>query len=275
MNNLIIKEKLTAFLKEDIGDTDITSDIIFPINQIGEAKIIAKEHGILSGSELIKNVYQLISLDIKVTLYKQDKDVIKPGETLALITGPVRYILTGERLILNLIQRMSGIATTTHNAIQKLNNPNIRICDTRKTTPGFRIFEKYAVTCGGGFNHRRGLYDGVMIKDNHIALTGSITKAVEIIQNELGHMVPIEVETESSEQVKEAVKAQANIIMFDNQTPDQINKLAKLVPNHITTEASGGINLDNIHTYHTCTVDYISLGFLTHSIHSLDMSLII
>ena len=275
MDFLLVEKKLAAFLSEDIGHGDLTSSTIFPKDYTGTAKVISKDSGVLSGANLITHVYQLISEDVKVTLHKHDKDLINSGDVLATISGPVRFILTGERVMLNLIQRMSGIATQTNEAIKALNNPAIRICDTRKTTPGFRLFEKYAVTCGGGFNHRYGLYDGVMIKDNHIAFAGSIIQAVEKIKLTAGHMVPIEVETESEEQVKEAVNAKANIIMFDNQTPKKIHELSKLVPAHITTEASGGITLENLHQYSTCPVHYISLGFLTHSVHSLDISLII
>lgn len=275
MDYFQVKEQLLTFLSEDIGHTDLTSDIIFSNQHVGTAKVIAKKSGVFSGAKLITYVYQLLSDDIQVTLHKNDRDLIKHGDILATISGPVRVILTGERVMLNLIQRMSGIASATYNAIKTLDNSSIRICDTRKTTPGFRLFEKYAVTSGGGFNHRHGLYDGVMIKDNHIAFAGSITKAVNEIKNNLGHMVPIEVETESKEQVKEAVKANVNIIMFDNQTPQAINQLSQLVPAHITTEASGGIHLNNLKQYKNCTVDYISLGFLTHSVHSLDISLTI
>lgn len=275
MNYLQVEKKLRTFLSEDIGHTDLTSEAVFPKDHIGTAKVISKESGVFSGANLITLVYQLLSADIEVILHKDDKEVIQNGDILATISGPVQVILTGERVMLNLIQRMSGIASATYEAIKILNNPSIRICDTRKTTPGFRLFEKDAVTCGGGFNHRHGLYDGVMIKDNHIAFSGSITQAVQKIKATLGHMVPIEVETESEGQVKEAVQAEANIIMFDNQTPESIHKLSKLVPAHIATEASGGITLNNLHEYGTCLIDYISLGYLTHSAHSLDISLTI
>src|SRR5699024_1304152 len=206
---------------------------------------------------------------------KHDQDLIQSGDVLATITGPVQIILTGERVMLNLLQRMSGIATITQKAIKTLNNPSINICDTRKTTPGFRLFEKHAITCGGGFNHPHGLYDGVMIKDNHIAALGSITQSVEKVKKILGHNVSREVETKSEAQVQEAIQAGAHIIMFDNQSPQSIHKLSKLVPSYITTEASGGITLNNLNDYNTCVIDYISLGFLTHSAHSLDISLTI
>ena len=275
MNIIQVEEKLRVFLAEDIGHTDLTSSTIFPMDYVDEAKVIAKEAGVFSGANLIQYVYRILSNEVKVTLYKHDQDLVQSGDVLATITGPIQIILTGERVMLNLLQRMSGIATVTQKAIKILDNPSINICDTRKTTPGFRLFEKHAITCGGGFNHRHGLYDGVMIKDNHIAAAGSITQAVEKVKNTLGHMVMIEVETESEVQVQEAIHAGANIIMFDNQSPQSIHKLSKLVPPYITTEASGGITLDNLKNYNTCVIDYISLGFLTHSAHSLDISLII
>src|SRR5699024_2121499 len=192
MNIIQVEEKLRVFLAEDIGHTDLTSSTIFPMDYVKEAKVIAKEAGVFSGANLIQHIYQILSYEVKVTLYKHDQDLIQSGDVLATITGPVQIILTGERDMINLLQRMSGIAT-------------INISDTRKTTPGFRLFEKHAITCGGGFNHRYGLYDGVMIKDNHIAAAGSITQAVEKVKNTLGHMVMIEVETESEAQVQEAI----------------------------------------------------------------------
>src|SRR5699024_5024344 len=175
----------------------------------------------------------------------------------------------------NLLQRMSGIATVTQKAIKILDNPSINICDTRKTTPGFRLFEKHAINWGGRINHRHVLYDGVMIKDNHIAAAGSITQAVEKVKNTLGHMVMIEVETESEVQVQEAIHAGANIIMFDNQSPQSIHKLSKLLPPYITTEASGGLTFDNLKNYNTCVTGYLSFRYLNHTDHPLDVSLII
>lgn len=275
MNHLLLKEKLRQFLLEDIQHQDITSHTIFPTNETGTALIYAKADGILAGIDVIKTAYAMLDDDIDVILHKADGESIKKGEQIATISGRIRSILTGERVILNLLQRMSGIATLTAKAVQTLNNPNIKIVDTRKTTPGLRIFEKYAVTCGGGFNHRHGLYDMVMIKDNHIAFAGSIEKAVSLVRKKIGPAVKIEVETETIEQVKEAVAQNVDIIMFDNRTPDEINEMSQYVPEHILTEASGGITLENLHLYRNTNVDFISLGFLTHSVIALDLSLII
>jgi len=275
MNELFIKEKIKQFLLEDIHHEDLTSDAIFPSTQTGTASLYAKNNGILAGVDLIKTVYNILDDEIDVQLFKTDGDELKKGERIATISGKIRSILSGERVILNLLQRMSGIATITNKAVKTLDNPNIKITDTRKTTPGLRLFEKYAVRCGGGYNHRFGLYDAVMIKDNHIAFCGSIAKAVAMVRKKVGPTVKIEVETETISEVKEAVAQQVDIIMFDNRTPDEIIEMKKYVPDHILTEASGGITLENLHLYRHTNVDFISLGFLTHSVQALDMSLTI
>src|SRR5699024_5618042 len=275
MNKLLINEKLKEFYIEDIGHQDITAANIFPSKEKTTAYFYAKESGVLAGVNIIEQMYAIIDANVKVNLKKTDGETVEVKETIAEVTGPVQAILTGERIILNLLQRMSGIATMTYQTVQKLNDPTIKVCDTRKTTPGLRMFEKYAVTCGGGFNHRNGLYDGVMIKDNHIVAAGSIQKAVEKVRDAVGPMVKIEVETETKEQVMEAVEAACDIIMFDNRPPAEIKELLPLVPAHILTEASGGITPDTIHTFNGVGVDVISLGFLTHSVSALDISLML
>jgi len=273
MNNILMKQKLEQFLLEDIGTNDLSATTIFPISDIGSAVFQAKETGTLAGLAIIQATYQLLDSDVHATLFKKDGDDVITGEHIAKVTGPIQTILTGERVILNIIQRMSGIATMTKQVVQRLNNSDIQVCDTRKTTPGLRMFEKYAVTCGGGYNHRYGLYDGVMIKDNHIAFCGSIEKAVQKAREQLGPMVKIEVETESKEEVEAAVQAGCDVIMFDNQSPEVIFEWNKLVPETIITEASGNITLENIASYRDCGVNCISLGSLTHSVSSLDISL--
>ncbi|WP_226037028.1 carboxylating nicotinate-nucleotide diphosphorylase [Aquibacillus saliphilus] len=272
MNQLKMKQKIEQFLLEDIGDRDITSQSVFPQEQQGTGVFIAKDSGVLSGVHIIAHTYQLLNSSIKVNIQKHDGESLEKGDEIATVTGQVSDLLTGERVILNLMQRMSGIATLTEQAVKTLGSERTKICDTRKTTPGLRMFEKYAVTCGGGFNHRFGLYDGIMIKDNHIAFCGSISKAVAKVKEGLGHMVKIEVETESSEQVQEAVQANVDVIMLDNQSPEEVKVLVDLIPKSIITEASGNITLENIHDYRDSGVDYISLGLLTHSVKSLDIS---
>lgn len=273
MNVLKLKKKLEEFFLEDLGELDISSQTIFGNTSRGEAIIIAKEDGILAGVDVIEAGYSLFTEKMEVDLKKQDGDVLKKGDVIAEIEGPVSIILSGERVVLNLLQRMSGIATLTNKAKNLLQSDHTRICDTRKTSPGLRMFEKYAVRCGGGFNHRFGLYDGVMIKDNHIAFAGSILNAVNEVRAKTGHMVKIEVEIENKEQLLEAIEAGADVIMFDNRSPDEVAKFVEITPKHIITEASGGIGLHNLADYRHTKVDYISLGMLTHSFQSLDISL--
>jgi nicotinate-nucleotide pyrophosphorylase (carboxylating) len=272
MNKLKLRSLIEQFFIEDIGEQDITTDLIFSDNTKGEVVFLAKETGIFCGEDIIKTGFQLLNPQINIQLFVKDGDPIERGQRLAVASGEISTLLKGERVILNLIQRMSGIATLTRKAVETLDSSFTRICDTRKTTPGLRMLEKYAVRCGGGYNHRYGLYDGVMIKDNHISFAGSITRAVDLVREKLGHMVKIEVETETKDQVIEAVEAGVDVIMFDNRTPDEIKALIKLVPDHIITEASGGIDLNNLGSYRDCGVHYISLGFLTHSYKALDIS---
>lgn len=273
MNELKLKTMLKQYFIEDIGERDITSQSIFPKDAQGQGTFLAKDTGIVAGLPIIETAYQLLDESIEVKWYVSEGDPIDKGEKIAEVKGGIIAILSGERVILNLLQRMSGIATLTRRSVNTLNDPSIKVCDTRKTTPGLRMLEKYAVVKGGGINHRRGLYDGVMIKDNHIAFRGSITKAVEAVRKSIGHMVKVEVETESKDDVLEAVSAGADVIMFDNRSPEEIKQLVPLVPEPIVTEASGGITLETLASYANTGVDYISLGFLTHSVSSFDISL--
>lgn len=272
MNQWRRKQQLEAFFTEDIGEHDYSTDFLFPKDHHGRLTFTSKAEGVFCGEDVITDGYQLLDPTITVELYIHDGDWMSEGETIATIDGPVGELLKGERVILNLIQRMCGIATLTKKAVKALNDKNIRICDTRKTTPGLRSFEKYAVRTGGGYNHRYGLYDAVMLKDNHIAFFGSVYEAIARAKAAIGHTVKIEVETETESQVVEAVEAGADIIMFDNQTPAEIKHLATLVPSSITTEASGGITLETLPDYRGLEIDYISLGFLTHSARALDIS---
>ncbi len=272
MNSILMNQAIQAFLLEDIGQHDLSAETVFPRDTMGEGVFLAKETGILCGISIPPKVYELLGGNIQFEAYKKDGDWIQKGDIIAAVTAPVRTLLSGERVILNLMQRMSGIASQTNFAVKQLDDSAIRICDTRKTAPGLRAFDKYAVQTGGGFNHRNGLYDGVMLKDNHIPFSGGITSAVSTVREKLGHMVKIEVETETAEQVKEAVQAGADIIMFDNRTPEEIKQLVKLVPPHITTEISGNVTLENIHRYKGSGANYLSLGSLTHSVRAFDIS---
>lgn len=272
MNRLKAKKLIESFLIEDIGVNDFSANTIFEDDKIGEGVFTAKTDGIISGTDIISLTYEAYGKNVDSEIIKKDKSEVKKGDIIAKVKGSVTTLLTCERVILNLMQHMSGIATATSCAVKLLNDNSIRICDTRKTLPGLRMFEKYAVTCGGGFNHRFGLFDGIMLKDNHIAFAGGIENAVKKVRSQTGHMIKIEVETENAEQVKEAVRAGADIIMFDNRTPEEIKELVKLVPKHIITEASGGINLNNISLFKGTNVNYISMGSVIHSAMPMDIS---
>ena len=272
MNTLKLRSLLEQFFIEDIGEQDITTDLIFPDDTKGEIVFLSKDNGIFCGEDIIHTGFKLLNLDIETKVFVKDGQNIEVGQKLATASGKIADLLKGERVVLNLIQRMSGIATLTQKAVSTLDSEHTKICDTRKTTPGLRMLEKFAVRTGGGFNHRFGLYDGIMIKDNHISFAGSISHAVDTVRKKAGHMVKVEVEVETEDQVKEAVKAGADIIMFDNRTPDEIKELIKLVPSGFITEASGGIQLSNLASYRDTGVDYISLGLLTHSYKALDIS---
>ncbi len=272
VNKLKLRLQLEQFFLEDIGERDLTSELIFGEDQTGKVVFLAKENGIFCGEEIIRLGYNVLSPLVDINLKVQDGDRIENGQVLAEAIGPVGALLKGERVILNLLQRMCGIATKTNEAVRVLNSSHTKICDTRKTTPGLRMLEKYAVRCGGGYNHRYGLYDAVMIKDNHISFAGSIPKAVEAARSKIGHMVKIEVETETKEQIVEAIEAGADVIMFDNRKPEEIKEWISIVPENVLTEASGGITLENLASYSDTGVDFISLGFLTHSVKALDIS---
>lgn len=272
MNKLKLRKMLEEFLIEDIGNGDLSAELIFDEGKVGTGVFVAKSDGIVAGTDIISATYEAFGSEVNVKIFKNDGEKVTKGEYIAEVYGEVRTLLTCERVILNLMQRMSGIATMARKAVENLDDDSIRICDTRKTTPGLRMLEKYAVTCGGGYNHRIGLYDGVMLKDNHIAFSGSIENAVKKVKSQLGHMVKVEVETESAEQVKEAVKAGADVIMFDNRTPDEVRELVKLVPENIVTEISGGVTVDTIGSFRGTGVNYISLGALTHSVIPVDIS---
>ncbi|KMM37530.1 carboxylating nicotinate-nucleotide diphosphorylase [Guptibacillus hwajinpoensis] len=272
MIGLKLKNDLEQFFIEDIGSADLSSELLFHAEQYGEAVFVVKEDGVFCGKEIIEAGFSLIDNDLIVDVSIEDGEFVQTEDVLATVKGRVRAILTGERVILNMIQRMSGISTMTAKAVGILNSSHTRICDTRKTTPGLRMYEKYAVRCGGGFNHRITLDGGVMLKDNHIAQFGSIERAVRHVRKRLGHMTKVEVETSSETDVLDAVKADVDIIMFDNCTPLEAAGYCKLVPNRIITEASGGITLQNLASYADVGVDYISLGCITHSVKSLDIS---
>lgn len=272
MNQLKLQEILKNFFIEDVGERDITSTALFSADDTGSFSFFAKADGIFCGKSIIETGFQLVDPNVTLKIFVADGEAVHAGQRLAEISGYIRNLLVGERVILNLVQRMSGIATAANQAVEILADRVTTPCDTRKTTPGLRMLEKYAVRCGGASNHRYGLYDAVMIKDNHIDFMGGITPAVEQARKSIGHTMKIEVEISNQAQLLEAIQAKADIIMFDNCTPEEIKEMQPLVPEGIITEASGGITLNNLASYKDTGVDFISLGCLTHSVTALDIS---
>lgn len=272
MNNLYLDKLLRTFFEEDIGPGDLSAESVFAADTIGELTLSAKEDGIFCGAEVIRQGFALLDPQARIECLVTDGAAVAAGDQLARVQASIRSLLSAERVVLNLIQRMSGIATATAAAVRQTLGTNAKICDTRKTLPGLRMLDKYAVRMGGGYNHRIGLFDCIMLKDNHIAFAGGILAAVAQARTRIGHTVKIEVEIENEAMLQEAVAAGADIIMFDNCSPDEIAAWIHHVPAHIATEASGGIHALNIAEYARSGVQWISLGYLTHSVRALDIS---
>lgn len=269
-------ESIRIWLREDVGSGDVTTSVTVPTGHESKGVIHAKEAGIVAGMPVAQLVFEVVDPTLEFTPFVQDGEAIAKGTILAEVEGSTHSILTGERLALNLLQRLSGIATRTRSFIDALEGLPVRLVDTRKTTPGHRMLEKYAVRMGGGANHRFGLYDAVMIKDNHIKGAGGITQAVSRARANIPHTMTIEVETESLEQVKEALTAGADIIMLDNMAPERMKEAVALIKSkapHVTVEASGNVSLQTIHSIAESGIDVISVGRLTYSFESLDISL--
>lgn len=272
MNKIKLRAMLQRFFIEDVGDMDLSAELLFSPDATGEMQLIAKESCVFSGADVIREGFRLMDAETAVVCHVKDGERIEARQVIATAKGAVRSLLSAERVILNCIQRMSAIATKTAELVALLEGSSTRLCDTRKTVPGLRMLDKYAVRSGGGFNHRSGLYDAVMLKDNHLAYAGSIQEAVARVRSELGHTMKIEVEIETRGQLIEAVEAGADIIMFDNRTPEEIISWLPLVPETIVTEASGNISAETLAAYGTTGVDYISVGALTHSVSAADIS---
>ncbi len=264
---------ISSFLEEDIGVGDITADSIFSPDQIGSANLVAREKMVIAGINVACEVFLVQNSSSDCDLKMEDGEVAEPGDILFKVTGPVVDLLKAERVSLNLLQRMCGIATLTALYVKKIEGCPVRITDTRKTTPGLRMLEKYAVRAGGGYNHRYNLADGVLIKDNHIAACSSITRAVARVRTTIPHTIRIEVEVETLEQVKECLECGVEIIMLDNMSPEMMVKAVELVNGKALVEASGGINLDTIETVAKTGVDIVSIGALTHSAPSCDIGM--
>ncbi len=260
-------------LREDLGDGDVTTNSLATEKEDSKAVIRAKARGVIAGLPIAKRVFQKLDPTVVCVDNIGDGEDIKPGDILSEINGGTRALLSGERLALNILQRLSGIATLTSKYVKAVEGLPVKILDTRKTAPGLRILDKYAVSVGGGFNHRFGLFDGVLIKDNHIAIAGGIQEAVAAIRKKYKQKYKIEVETSDLEQVKEALIAGADIIMLDNMSPEQMRKAVRLIDRNALVEASGGINLKNVRGVAETGVDFISVGALTHSAPALDIGL--
>ncbi|GAB4454532.1 MAG: carboxylating nicotinate-nucleotide diphosphorylase [Armatimonadaceae bacterium] len=260
-------------LSEDIGEGDITSQVTVPAEASATATMLVKADGVLAGLEVAMRTFTLVDDTVQTTLQAADGDTVTAGTVIATVIGPARSLLTAERVALNVLQRMSGTATLTRKFVDAVSGTGARIVDTRKTTPGLRVLEKYAVRQGGGYNHRIGLYDCILIKDNHLAAGGGVKATIERARAQAPHTVKIEVECKSLAEVEAAVIARADIILLDNMPVDTLRAAVTRIGNRATTEASGGINLNTVRAVAETGVDVISVGALTHSAPALDISL--
>jgi len=267
LNNLIKRA-----LEEDIGYGDITTMSLIPVDQKARGLFCAKTPGIVAGVRVSQKVFEYLDQEVKFEVLKNDGEEIIPGDVIAIVQGRARTLLTGERVALNFLQRLSGIASKTRKMADIIKYSQAELLDTRKTTPGLRVLEKYAVGVGGARNHRFGLFDGVMIKDNHIKAVGSIKKAVSTARHKVPHTVKIEVEVETMDQLREALEAHADIIMLDNMDVYEMTEAVKIVDGRALLEASGGINEGNLAEVARTGVNFISMGALTHAVSSLDIS---
>ncbi len=273
LNRFYIEEHVKNALKEDISFEDITTDNLTGENDKLNCILNTREDGIFCGKEVFETVFKLLSDDVEIKFYVKDGDTIKKGDKLAELSGPARAILTGERTALNYIQRMSGIATTSRKYQEAISGYNVRMVDTRKNTPNFRIFEKYAVKTGCGYVHRFNLSDCAMIKDNHVKFAGSITKAVEKLRKSISHAHKIEVECDTLEQVKEAITCGADIIMLDNMSIDTMKEAVTIINHQAIVEASGRVNMDTLKEIASTGVDIISSSAIVAKAPTLDLGL--
>lgn len=277
MNNITMKlnadDLILSALKEDITSEDISTNSVMPHYRLGEVELICKEDGVIAGLEVFKRVFELLDEKTEVTFSCKDGDTVKKGQKLGVIRGDIRVLLSGERTALNYLQRMSGIATYTRTIADLLKGTKTKLLDTRKTTPGMRIFEKYAVKVGGGYNHRYNLSDGILLKDNHIGAAGGVKQAVLMAKEYAPFVRKIEIEVENLDMLKEALEAGADIIMLDNMSVEDMKEAVRLTAGKAETECSGNVTKENVAKLVDIGVDYISSGALTHSSPILDLSL--
>lgn len=260
-------------LQEDISSEDVTTNAVMREKKEGEVQLICKQDGVIAGLGVFERVFLLLDPDTEVEFYAKDGDKVEKGQLIGLVKGDIRVLLSGERTALNYLQRMSGIATYTRQIADMLEGSKTKLLDTRKTTPNMRIFEKYAVKVGGGYNHRYNLSDGILLKDNHIGAAGGVRQAVEMAKEYAPFVRKIEIETENLDMVKEAVEAGADIIMLDNMDTESMKEAVKIIDGRAETECSGNVTKENIERLISIGVDYISSGALTHSSPILDLSL--
>ena len=277
MNEITMKmqadQLIRMALQEDITSEDVSTNAVMPTATKGTVDLIAKEDGVIAGLDIYARVFTILDENTEIDFHCKDGDDVKKGQLMATVTGDIRVLLSGERVALHYLQRMSGIATYTRQVAGLLEGSNVTLLDTRKTTPNCRVFEKYAVRVGGGCNHRYNLSDGVLLKDNHIGAAGSVTKAVQMAKAYAPFVRKIEIEVETLEQVKEAVEAGADIIMLDNMTPEVMKQAVELIDGRAQTECSGNITKENIQKIREIGVDFVSSGALTHSAPILDISM--
>lgn len=277
MNEITMKlnaDKLIRMaLQEDITSEDISTNAVMPESRKGEVQLICKQEGIIAGLGIFSRVFELLDDTVEIDLKCQDGDKVKEGQLMAVLTGDIRVLLSGERVALNYLQRMSGIATYTASIARLLEGSKTKLLDTRKTTPNMRVFEKYAVKVGGGFNHRYNLSDGVLLKDNHIGAAGGVKQAVQMAKEYAPFVRKIEVEVENLDMVREAADAGADIIMLDNMSPEEMKEAVRMIDGRAETECSGNVTRENVERLVDIGVDYISSGALTHSAPILDISL--
>ena len=277
MDNITMKlnadDLILNALKEDITSEDISTNTVIRQYQLGEVELICKEDGVIAGLEVFKRVFELLDADTKVKFSVKDGDKVKNGQKLGVVRGDIRVLLSGERTALNFLQRMSGIATYTRTIADMLEGTNTKLLDTRKTTPGMRVFEKYAVKVGGGYNHRFNLSDGILLKDNHIGAAGGVKEAVAMAKEYAPFVRKKEIEVENLDMLKEALEAGADIIMLDNMSVEDMKKAVELCAGKAETECSGNVTKENVAKLTCIGVNYISSGALTHSSPILDLSL--
>ncbi len=277
MNNITMElnadELILSALREDITSEDITTNSVMREYQMGEVDLICKQDGVIAGLDVFKRVFELLDSNVKVLLHAKDGDTLKNGDKIGIVRGDIRVLLSGERTALNYLQRMSGIATYTRSIAELLKGGRTKLLDTRKTTPNMRIFEKYAVKVGGGYNHRYNLSDGILLKDNHIGAAGGVRQAVQMAKEYAPFVRKIEIEVENLDMLQEALEAGADIIMLDNMSIEDMKKAVAMVQGKAETECSGNVTRENIERLVDIGVDYISSGALTHSAPILDLSL--